>query len=301
MRSVRTTALVLTVAVVGACTSAPAPGTAPAVAPTTGPSTAAPPPAASSGPSAATALASAASSPEPTPPASALPPKAPFQYADVLSVEANGIPVHVGPSTNSESILGIRNGVAASPLVLGRGDYVSVYLGPLFVEDEEWYLVWPAEGGRLGYSLTSWRPAGEDGGSNPGWVQASENGKRRFDLFHRASPDELLSLDRMIAGAGDADYVSPPQPRHDLFGLHWAVAAKGGDCRFAIRLVPVGGPDPVLAVEALTGSVAYGPLSGPEAVVHTDWPMDESDWDSFTVELASGCPWTFALVPFGHD
>ena len=221
-------------------------------------------------------------------------------YADVVRVEAEQMPVRVAPGASSASMLGFAEGQPIGEVSLNRGDYVSVLMGPLPLGGDTWYLVWPAEGGQAGYSLTSWRPAGTDGGTNPGWVMASKAGDQRFTLFHRPTADEVLAWGPMLVAADDANYLSPPQPRHDLFSLNWAAAVRDVECPISIRLIPDGGPEPILAVETSTDVVAQGSLTGTETI-HAPWVLEDDSWSTFHVEVASGCSWTFALTPLGHD
>ena len=303
MRSIEAAVMLTVAALVIACTTAASPG------PTANPTDASALPAATQ-PATPSVPATSSATPGPTPgatPAASQPTSEPsaspaesFRLADVVSIEVEELPVHVAPTTTSASMLGFRQGQPIGELRLGMGDYVSVQMGPLPVDGDAWYLVWPAEGGELGYSLTYWQPAGEDGGSYPGWVQATDAGRPLLEL-HRRHPADDAPGGPFLVASGDADYVSPPQPRHDLFTLNWAAAANAGPCQLAMRLVPVDGPDPVVAVAASIDSVAQGPISGPDSVIATGWPMDDAAWESYVVRVTSGCPWTFALVSLGHD
>ena len=223
-----------------------------------------------------------------------------FQYADVLSVQAESVAVRVAPSTSSRSMLAFREGQSVADAQLHRGDFVSVLMGPLPVGNDVWYLVRPAEDGRIGYSLTSWRPSGADGGTYPGWVTASAGTDHHFALSRRPAADEVLPEGPTLVAHGDADFVSPPMPRHDLFKLNWAVAATTSACDFSLRLVTEDGPEPVLAASVTTDTIAQGPLSGPGGLVFTEWAM-EGEWSRIAAEVTSSCPWTFALESLGHD
>ena len=198
-------------------------------------------------------------------------------------------------------MLGFREGQPIGDVRLNPGDYVSVLMGPLPVGDDAWYLVWPAEGGQAGIQLDQLATGKHDGGTRPGWVMASKAGDQRFALFHRPTADEVLSWGPMLVAAGDHNYVSPPQPRHDLFSLNWATAARGGECPISIRLIPDGEPEPIPVVDTSTGDVAQGPLTGAGAMIHAPWDMGDDSWSTFHVEVASGCSWTFALTLLGHD
>ncbi|HET9346619.1 MAG TPA: hypothetical protein VFO05_13055 [Candidatus Limnocylindrales bacterium] len=201
-------------------------------------------------------------------------------------------------------MLGLGQAGPTGEVRLHRLDRVSVLMGPLPVGPDVWYLVWPAEHGVPMQSSLSWQEAFDDGGTKPGWVIATKAGEPWLSLERRPSPDEVLPWGPTLVAAGDGGYVSPPQPRHDLFSMNWAAAGTGSDCEFNVRLVPSeGGPVEVVAVIASTGGadVVQGPLSGPGSQVHTLWPMDGETWDAYTVEVRSGCPWTVALTPVGHD
>jgi hypothetical protein len=113
-----------------------------------------------------------------------------------------------------------------------------------------------------------------------------------FELWPPGGPHTL-----MLSGIGD--YESEPQPRHDLFGLNWAVAVDDlpAPCPVSVTLEPVDGPEPVVAVDASTVDVEAG-----QAFPETPWrPVAGDSWDAYTVSVRSGCTWTFTLWPAPHD
>jgi hypothetical protein len=228
----------------------------------------------------------------------------PFQAYDVLRVVADGVVVREGPSVENPALESIRDGQPIGDARLQAGDYVSVEMGPLRAGDEPWYLVWPARADQLRHGPASWRKAGADGGSYPGWILASANGEDLFSVHLRPDPAEGLPEGPTLMSAGAGDYASPPQPRHDLFSINWAAAPNDGTCQFTLRLVPRNGPELVVAVDVTVEAPTSGPLSGPGSLVETPWnPPSEGfgPWEVYTVEVASDCAWTFSLWPAGHD
>jgi len=114
-----------------------------------------------------------------------------FLFSDILAVEVNGLAVRVAPTLTSPLAQGVgENAEPMGDVRLGVGDFVSVQLGPLPIGEIVWYLVWPAEDARLGYSTLWWDTNGDDpdGGVNPGWVAASRRRLRiRFQQGQQAS------------------------------------------------------------------------------------------------------------------
>jgi hypothetical protein len=221
-----------------------------------------------------------------------------FQYSDIVRVEVNGLAVRHEPSLTSPLVQGIRVVGVPAPEPIGEvrlnpGDFVSVHLGPLPIGDIVWYLVRPAEDGRLGYSTISWE----------GWAAASVGQDQYWTLHRRPAPEEYESWPPggphtfMVAGTGD--YDSGPQPRHDLFVLTWAIAADDhpAPCAFSVSLVPENDATGVVVVETSTSDVEQGPT-----FPSTPWgPSAGGSWDSFTVSIRSGCTWAMTLWPGAHD
>jgi hypothetical protein len=263
-------------------------------------------------PSATAAPSPTATSPAATQPPPSAEPSRPeasagaFRFGDVLALTVDGLAVREGPSVDSPrlhgyQVVGVSTATDLGEVRLGLGDFVSVEIGPLPVGDMTWYLVRPAQGGELGFSTVSWRPAGVDGGSSPGWI-ASATGERQHAALHRRpNPAEIVGGDGpMMAGTGD--WVSEPQPRHDLFRLQWAVAATVSPCRLIIQLVPESGSPSFTAVDAVTSGVVQGALTGPSQVIEPPWgERTEGDWDSYVVSVRSSCPWSVGLWRLEHD
>jgi len=230
-----------------------------------------------------------------------------FQYGDILRVEVNRLAVREAPMLSSRLLQGDRVVGVPEPEPLGdvrlnAGDFVSVYLGPLSIGDTVWYLVWPAEDARLGYSTVSWDTVPPAGGSRPGWVAASVGEDQYLTLYRRSEPSEIGESFLMVSGTGD--FESGPLPRHDLWGFNWAVALNDhpSPCAFSVTLVPEEGAEPVLAVETSTTDVEQGPVTGPGSQIGMPWgPSAGGSWDSFTVSVSSGCTWAVGLWLHGHD
>jgi hypothetical protein len=227
-----------------------------------------------------------------------------FLYSDILRVEVNRLAVREGPTVSSRLLQGERVvGVSAAEPIgevrLDAGDFVSVQLGPLVVGDMAWYLVWPAEDARLMYSTISWKIGP---GSGPGWVAASVGQEQYLTLHRRPDVSEIeqyLPVGLTVSGIGD--YVSEPQPRHDLFAFDWsAVAANAAPCDFSVVLLPEAEATPLAIAETSTSGVAQGPLTG--ATVKTTWnPFAESSWETFAVQVTGNCTWAIRLAPLHHD
>jgi len=234
-----------------------------------------------------------------------------FLFSDILAVQVNGLAVRVAPSLTSPLAQGL--GANAEPMGdvrLGVGDFVSVQLGPLPIGDIVWYLVWPAEDARLGYSTLWWDTNSDDpdGGVNPGWVAASRGGDEYLTLHRRPDPAEYGGWPEggpqalMVSGTGN--YDSEPLPRHDLFTLLWAATADGHPipCELAVNLVPEDGAGVVLAVQTSTDNLELGPTSGAGSSPNTPWgPFAGGAWDSFSISIRSECTWTVGLWPLAHD
>jgi hypothetical protein len=262
-----------------------------------------------------TAGGTTAPSPSPTAEPTAIAPPTPdssviagFGFSDILRVEVNGLAVRVSPALGSPLAQGIER---TGDVRLDAGDYVSVELGPLAIEDVVWYLVWPAEDARLNYSTAWWDTNGDDplGGVNPGWVAASVGEDQYLTLYLETDPSEYASWPAggpttlMVSGTGD--YVSEPQVQHDLFDFDWAAAVNDGlaPCSFSVTLLPEDGAEPVVASEASIADVDQGSVSGPEGLIHTPWGASAGTTGGplFTVSVRSGCAWTLKLAPLPHD
>lgn len=252
--------------------------------------------------------------PTPTPataPSASPPVSTGFQYADILRVEVDGLAVREAPSLTSPLAQGYRavegSVEPTGDVRLDAGYLVSVHLGPLRSGDLVWYLVWPAVDGRLHYNPGPWWDSNGDfgtvGGVDPGWVAGSVGDDQYVTLFRRPEPHEIDQNVVMVSGT--ADYESGPQPRHDLWGFNWAVAAtdNASPCAFSVTLEPdEGGAEPVVAVEASTDDVAQGPVTGPGSQISLPWgPSAGGPWDSFAVSIKSGCSWAVYLRLHGHD
>src|SRR5262245_21307785 len=243
--------------------------------------------------------------PSSSPPSSLAPISGPrYLLYDMLRVAADDVPVREAPSNESPLLQAWRGADSVGDAHVHAGEYVSVELGPLIVDGETWYLVRPAEDGQLFYSTTSWRRATDDGGSNAGWVVTASPAGQRLVLDRRLDPNEGRPDGPTLVPSETGDYVSPPQPRHDLFSILWAIAPDEGTCRFDARIVPTDGPDPVVVANVTTDRVAASPLSGPGTMVSTPWTRSANGsggWEAYTLRVASDCPWTLSLWPVPHD
>jgi hypothetical protein len=230
-----------------------------------------------------------------------------FQYWDILRVEVSGPAVREAPMLSSHLLQavpvgGVPAGEPLGDVRLDAGDFVSVHLGPLPIGDTVWYLVWPAEDARLGYSTVWWDDVPVDGGVRPGWVAASVGKDQYLTLYRRSETSPIEQGFLVVSGTGD--HESGPQARHDLFAFNWAVAVDDSPspCAFSVTLVPEDGAAPVVAVETSTTDVKQGAMSGSGSQVETPWgPSAGGSWDSFTVSISSGCTWAVGLWPAGHD
>jgi hypothetical protein len=245
------------------------------------------------------------------PPASAepaTPPSAPeaFVFGDVLAVSVEGLAVREGPSTDSPLLFGLQATALPKPsgrdeVRLGRGDFVSVELGPLPVGDATWYLVRPAENGQVGFSSVSWQPAGADGGSYPGWIASAVGEREHVALHQRSDPSEIVGGGEPMS-SGSGDWVSEPQPRHDLFSVRWAVAPSAGPCGLIVQLIPEMSGAAHTVVDIVTNDIAQGALSGAEGVIEPSWgEPTANDWTTFVVSVQSTCPWTVSVQRVDHD
>lgn len=237
-----------------------------------------------------------------------------FLNSDILRVGVDGLAVRVSPSLGSSLAQGFRSmpDNTLEPIGdvrLNAGDFVSVHLGPLLIGDTIWYMVWPAEDGRLNFSTVWWDTNGDDpvGGVNPGWVAASVGEEQYLALERRPDSSEYESWapggPKTLVISGTGDYTSEPQARHDLYGLNWAAAASDGPspCSFSVTLVPEAGAESVVVVDTSISDIEQGPMSGPDSIPNTPWGASADSWDSFTVSIRSGCSWVVRLSPLPHD
>jgi len=236
-----------------------------------------------------------------------------FEFSDILQVQVDGLAVREAPSLTSDMAQGYRyDGATYVPtgdVRLGAGDFVSVHLGPLPIGDTIWYLVWPAEEGRLNYSPSgSWDSNGSSpsvSGNDPAWVAASVGEDDYLTLNRRPEPSEIEQFGSVgLTLSGTGDYESEPLARTDLFSFNWAVAADDhpAPCEFMVTLVPDDGTEPMVAVEASTTDVEQGPVTGSGSPL--DWPRGTSAGgpaDTFTVSITSGCTGAVGLKPLPHD
>jgi len=159
-----------------------------------------------------------------------------FHLDDILRVEVNSLAVRVKPYTSVPLATGSTfDGTklnSIGPVRLNVGDYVSVELGPVKIGDTTWYRVWPAEGGRLHYGLTSWDTNGQvDDGTEPAWVAASVGSDVYLTLHEAAHPEPWMSGLPLLAAGADGTPVAGAGV--DPFELR---VASG--CEWTLRLEP---------------------------------------------------------------
>jgi hypothetical protein len=232
-----------------------------------------------------------------------------FRYGDILKIGVNRLAARVAPTRTAALVHGYDiSGPAPidyGTVRLGKGDYVSVQLGPLPIGDTVWYLVWPA-------SATALHPGGKqwytspppDGSPVPAWVAASVGKDGYMSLQRRPEPSEIEAFQSIgLNVAGEGGYVSEPQPRHDLFLVDWAAAAPTPDasCAFTLSLVPADADFvPDVPVKVTTTAVKTSSLNG--LGLNEPWlPMPDGAWDTFTVEVAGTCNWALRFVRMEHD
>lgn len=256
----------------------------------------------------------AASSPTSAPPPTSAPVATPtlnagFLYSDILKVQVNRLAVRKAPKRTSGLVHEWRI-TGDTPANLGEvrlstGDFVSVHLGPVPIGDTVWYLVWPADGAKLHQSANGWYDIPPMTGSEgPGWVAASVGNAKYMTLHRRPALGEIEDfLPLGVNAAGTGNYLSDPQPRHDLFLFDWAAAAPtpGTSCSFKVTLVPEDNDfAEALAVETSTTSVKVAPLTG--TVLNIPWlPAPDGSWAMFSVGVTSNCTWAIRLTPLHHD
>jgi hypothetical protein len=216
---------------------------------------------------------------------------------DLLQAEVDALAVRVAPDIQAPLATGYRlfDGTSIGDVRLNTGDYVTVDLGPLQIGEITWYRVWPAEGGRPGYSTILWDT--QNNGANPvepGWVAASVGADEFLSLYHEAPAfdPEAAGLPAPLGISGVGDYLSEPQDGFDLFALWWAYAIdeQAAPCDLTVTLVPVGGGTELVAVDgSLTGAFDEGQEHlNPEP-------------EPYQLAVASGCEWTLHLEALGHD
>lgn len=307
-RSLRRTAsrrwlVALGVAVIFAGCSTPEASLAPSLAPSAADST----PATTAGPTLtpiATATAvPATQAPVPTGTLS----KNGFKFDDILKIQVNNLAVRIAPTRDARLVHQyLVLGTTASDLGevrLNKGDQVKVQMGPLVVGTATWYLVWPAAGGSLNDQTSNWYDAKPLAGQPvPAWVATSVSGNAYATLGRRPTTTEIAAVeDAGLVVAGTGDYVSPPQPRSDLFQLYWAATstATNASCSIKGSLVPDDADfDPLDVLNTSTTSVKFAPLSGDRV----EWTSAGSaQWSTFSLQLVTTCRWALRLVVLGHD
>jgi hypothetical protein len=227
-----------------------------------------------------------------------------FHLDDILRVEVNSLAVRVKPYTTEPLATGsVFDGTKLNvigPVRLNVGDYVSVELGPVKIGDTTWYRVWPAEGGRLHYSLTSWDTNGQvDDGMEPAWVAASVGSDVYLKLHEASEPEPWMSgLPLLVSGSGN--YVSGPLQSTDLFTLDWVylIDNQPTPCTFRITLGPIGGADGVVVVDESTISFGFAARGLGEADATS---VAGKGVDPFELRVVSGCEWALRLEPQPHD
>jgi len=225
-----------------------------------------------------------------------------FGLNDILRVDVNRLAVRAAPYIDMPLATGwTLDGKSTGDVRLNIGDFVSVDLGGVKIDDTTWYRVFPAENGQFMYSTVWWDT--KNNGANPvepGWVAAAV-GPDVYLTFHEAPQSEpwLAGLPLLVSGAGN--YLSGPLQSTDLFTLNWAylIDDQLAPCDFRVTLAAVGGGEEVVAVDASTigafeeGGVGLGNGDGT--------PIVGEGVDTFELRVASGCEWTLRLEPQPHD
>lgn len=273
---------------------------------TTSPSTTA----GTSPPSTAGAASPAASSSAPPATPAATPIVRPgFGYGDILKVHVNSLAARIAPKRSAALVhaydISGPAPVDGGLVRLDKGDFVSVEIGPVPIGDTVWYLVWPAPGARLHPGGLEWYTTPPLAGSPvPAWVAASVGPDVYLKLERSPAAAELEAFGSPGAfAAGRGNFVSPPQPRHDVFLLSWAASAPsaGTQCSVKIALVPADADvEPKVGAQTTTTTVKVGPLDGVR--VTAPWlPAPAGSWETFTVNVTSTCDWAFRLMRLEHD
>jgi len=230
-----------------------------------------------------------------------------FHEDDILRVEVNSLAVRVAPYIDQSLATGATfDGTTWNPIGpvrLNTGDYVSVELGPVTIGDTTWYRVWPAEGGRLHYSFTSWHTDGTvDGSTQPAWVAAAVGSDAYLTLYEAFEFDRSLTgLPPTLQKSGIGDYVSGPLENHDLLGLEWIYLIDGqpAPCGFRVTLEPAGGGADLEAVDRSTSSgfeIGYASLGAGDFT-----PVVGVESEPFLVRVTSECEWSLRLEWLAHD
>jgi hypothetical protein len=255
--------------------------------------------------------------PSPTPESSVI---SGFGFSDILRVEVNDLAVRVSPSPSSPLMQRIEfvthesapNTLRSTGDVrLDAGDYVSVELGPLTIDDVVWYLVWPAVDARLHYSPSWWDANGDNpvGGAHPGWVAASVGGDQYLAQYRATDPRAYESwpaggpMTLMVSGTGN--FISEPMTRHDMYDFDWAATTLDGSapCLFTVILLPEDDAEQVVAIDTSIADAEQGPVTGLAGRINAPWNASAGHPGDplFTVSVRSGCAWSLKLAPLPHD
>lgn len=228
-----------------------------------------------------------------------------FALNDILRVEVNGLAVRVKPYTDLPLATGWTLDGAVYTSIgnvrLNTGDFVSVDLGPLQIEDRTWYRVWPAEDGRLHYSTVQWSTKEHVPPIfGPGWVAAASGPDVYLTLQKADEPVPWLSgLPLLVSGTGD--YVSGPLESTDLVALRWVylIDDQSAPCDFTVALEPMSGGEALVAVDRST----IGAYEEGEAWLGTGdgVPVVGNAGEPFRLRVTSGCEWSLLLEPQAHD
>jgi hypothetical protein len=220
---------------------------------------------------------------------------------DLLQAEVDALAVRVAPDTQAPLATGYRlfDGTSIGDVRLNTGDYVTVDLGPLQLGETTWYRVWPAEGGRPGYSTILWDT--QNNGANPvepGWVAASVGSDEYLSLYHEAPEFDPVAagLPAPLLISGIGDYLSGPQDGFDLFALYWAHAIdeQVAPCDLTVTMVAVNGGASFAPVDvSLTGAFDEGQE-------HINF-ASHGPIGPYQVSVSSGCEWSLHLEALGHD
>ena len=231
-----------------------------------------------------------------------------FQHGDILKIQVNSLAARIVPK-RSAALVHAYDITGPAPVDggtvrLDKGDFVSVELGPVPVGDTVWYLVWPASGAKLHAGGLQWYTTPPVAGSPvPAWVAGSVGSDVYMKLERRPDPSELDPFGGPgVVAAGRGNFVSAPQPRHDVFQLGWAAAtpSSGTECTFKVELVPSDADfDAKLGIQTTTTTVKVSPLGG--SGVSAPWlPAPAGSWETFTVNVTGTCNWAFRLVRLEH-
>jgi hypothetical protein len=232
-----------------------------------------------------------------------------FHYSDILKVQVDRLAARIAPNRTAALVhaydISGPAPIDGGLVRLNKGDFVSVQLGPLRIDDTVWYLVWPAPGAKLHPGGLQWYTGlPPDSSPVPAWVAGSVGADVYLSLQRRPDTAEIEAYMPIgLNTAGSGNYESAPLPRHDLFLIDWAAAApkQGTSCSFSLSLAPADEDvAPEVVIKTSTTSVKVSELNGFGANV--PWlPIPAGAWDTFTIRVTSTCTWALRFVRLDHD